>query len=102
MYATIHHGGSGTLHTSLRAGCASMVIPHLGDQFIFDQMAFRAGVGPRGIRISKLEKAGLKKKILDLLHNPVYKTNAEKIAAKMAAEDMEDEVYEFVLGGSSD
>ena len=102
MYATIHHGGSGTLHTSLRAGCASMVIPHLGDQFIFDQMAVRAGVGPRGIRISKLEKVGLKKKIRDLLHNPAYKANAEKIAAQMAQEDMADAAWAFIAGGSSD
>jgi len=52
MYAVIHHGGSGTTHMALKNGCATMIIPHIIDQFIWNNIVFEKGVGPRGIKIS--------------------------------------------------
>ncbi len=54
MYAVVHHGGSGTTHMALMHGCASMTVPHIIDQFVWDKLVAERGAGPRGIRIGKL------------------------------------------------
>ena len=98
MYATIHHGGAGTTHSSLRAGCATMAVPHIADQPIFDKIIKKTGVGPSGLSIHKLNESRLKRKIRDLYTNSEYKRRAEETAARMAAESMADEVYDFIVG----
>ena len=54
VYAVIHHGGSGTTHLVIKYGCATMIIPHLFDQFVWDKIISDLGVGPKGIKISKM------------------------------------------------
>ncbi len=98
VYAVIHHGGSGTTHMGLRHGCATMIIPHIIDQFAWNQVVADLGVGPKGIKIGKITPRNLEPKILDLMGNPGYKKQAERIKDQMAQEDLEGELYEAVVG----
>ena len=66
MYATIHHGGSGTTHMALKYGCASMIIPHIIDQFTWNKIIHEKGLGPLGMKVSKLTTAKLEPKLLEL------------------------------------
>lgn len=86
IYAVIHHGGSGTTHMAVKYGCAAMIIPHVIDQFIWNNIIHEQKLGPRGIKVSKITEHNLEPKILDLVHNVQYKTNAQSMAKKMAEE----------------
>ena len=96
VYAMIHHGGSGTTHMGLKFGCASMIIPHIIDQFVWNRILANLGVGPKGIKINKISSQNLEPLLLDLMNNPNYKTRAEEVAKQMNQEDFDDELYEAI------
>lgn len=97
MYGVIHHGGSGTTHLALKYGCATMIIPHMIDQFVWNKIIFDLGAGPRGIKIGKITTKNLEPKILELISDPSYKKRAEQIADQMEKENFEDELYNTIV-----
>lgn len=98
MYAVIHHGGSGTTHLALKHGCASMIIPHFIDQFVWDDIITDLGLGPKGVRISKLNRQKLEPKILELLGDTSFKENSIKISKQMQKEAFADELCDRITG----
>jgi len=98
VYAVIHHGGSGTTHLALKHGCASMVIPYIIDQYVWNNLVRDLGAGPAGIEISKITGKNLEPGILDLFHNPSYREKAQEIAAGMKKEDFRDKLYRVIVG----
>jgi UDP:flavonoid glycosyltransferase YjiC (YdhE family) len=97
MYAVIHHGGSGTTHLSLLYGCATLIIPHIIDQFVWDKIVSYIGAGPRGIKTNKMSTKNLEPKILALLNRKSFKTKAEHVAKHMQKEDFQEDIYRFIL-----
>jgi len=97
MYAVIHHGGSGTTHMSIKYGCATMIIPHIIDQFAWNDIVSNLGLGPRGIVVSKITKRNLEPKILDLFQNQAYKTKAVQVSREMKGEDFRERLYETII-----
>jgi sterol 3beta-glucosyltransferase len=97
MYAVIHHGGSGTTHLGIKYGCATMIIPHILDQFVWDKMISDLGVGPRGIKISRIANKNLEPKILELLNNRSFKEKSEKVGNQMKKENFKDEIYKAII-----
>ena len=97
IYAVIHHGGSGTTHLAIKYGCASMIIPHVVDQFMWDKIIYDLGVGPRGIKISKITTKNLEPKILELVNNTSFKKKAEQVASQMEKEDFKEELYNSIV-----
>lgn len=97
MYAVVHHGGSGTTHMALRHGCASMIIPHVGDQFAWDTVIQDKGVGPEGVRIEKISIDNLEPKLRDLVNNGSLKSASEQLSRQMKAEDLREEIYRFII-----
>ena len=97
VYAVIHHGGSGTTHMALKYGCASMIIPHIIDQFAWNSILADLRVGPPGVKINKLSTERLEPKMLDLLNNSTYKEKAEEIKALMTKESFRDELLREIL-----
>jgi UDP:flavonoid glycosyltransferase YjiC (YdhE family) len=98
MYAVVHHGGSGTTHLALKYGCASMIVPHIIDQFVWSRLISDLGVGPRGLPIHKLTRQRLRPKLLDLFQNPTYKAEAQQISKRMGKEDLRKRLYKTILG----
>lgn len=98
MHAVVHHGGAGTTHSALRAGCATMAVPHAADQPLWDDLIAASGAGPHGIPVAKLREDVLTDRLRDLFTNPGYRAAAERIAAEMAREDHADELYRFITG----
>jgi len=96
VYGVVHHGGSGTTHLGLRHGCATLIIPHIIDQFVWNKIISHMGLGPGGIRIDKLKRKSFERKILGLMNNASYKRNAEQVAERMREEDFRNEIYEAV------
>ncbi len=97
MYAVIHHGGAGTTHLAVKYGCATMIIPHIIDQFVWDNIIFEMGLGPKGVNLSKLSSKNLEPKILELLNNRSFKEKSTQIGNQMKKEDFKDELYKTII-----
>ncbi|MDR7210984.1 glycosyltransferase [Flavobacterium piscis] len=96
-YGIIHHGGSGTTHSGLKNGCVTMIIPHVFDQYGWNNLIFKAGLGPKGISVNKISEKKLKPQIIDLFENESYKIKAVEISKKMKEENFENELYESIM-----
>lgn len=97
IYGVIHHGGSGTTHLALKYGCATMIIPHIIDQFVWNKIINKRGVGPKGIKIGKITTKNIEPKILELVNNSSFKKKAEKLANQMRKEDFREELYNSIV-----
>lgn len=97
LYGVVHHGGSGTTHLALKYGCATMIIPHIIDQFVWNKIVNRLGAGPKGPGINKFTTSKLEPRILDLINNAGYKKKAGQIAQQMAGEDFKEELINFII-----
>lgn len=97
IYGIIHHGGAGTTHLALLHGCATAIIPHIIDQFIWNKIVYDKGAGPKGIKIGKINSQDLERMILDLLTNTAYKKKAEQISYQMKKEYFKDELYRTIM-----
>ena len=97
IYAVIHHGGSGTTHTALKYGCASMIIPHIIDQFIWNEIVADKKCGPLGIPVARLSKSAIELKLLALWQDSAYRANAEKTGKAMQMEHLEEQLIEELL-----
>jgi len=94
VFAVVHHGGSGTTHSALKYGCASLVIPHFIDRFFWNKTVHKLRAGPKGISIKKLNKDNFEKILLD---NKIYKENAELIASNMDIEKSTEPLMRLIL-----
>ncbi len=97
IYGIIHHGGSGTTHLGLKHGCATMIIPHIIDQHVWNKIVCNLGVGPKGIKIGKITKENLEPKILELVNNTSFKEKAGQVANQMAKENFREEIYKSII-----
>jgi sterol 3beta-glucosyltransferase len=97
IYGVIHHGGSGTTHLALKYSCATMIIPHIIDQFVWNDIVYEKGVGPKGVSIGKITTKNLEPKILELMNNSSFKRKAEQIASQMRKEDFREEIHKAII-----
>ena len=73
-----------------------MIIPHIIDQFLWNDVVHKLGAGPKGQSIGKVNKDRLAKDIKDLWSNPSYKAQAEQIAAQMKTEDFSKQLRQLI------
>lgn len=98
VYGLIHHGGSGTTHLAVKYGCASLIIPHIIDQFLWNRILSAKGLGPKGPGITKISEGRLLPLFRDLWQNPSYKDTARELAAAMKAENFREEILDRIVG----
>lgn len=84
--AAIHHGGAGTTAASLRAGLPTAITPVGVDQFFWGERVAALGVGPRLIPQRALDAGRLVGLIHELIENPVYRSKAREIGARLRSE----------------
>lgn len=97
MYAVAHHGGAGTTHLALKYGCASMIIPHIIDQFVWNKIIASKGAGPKGPKINGLTISKLETCLLALWNNEAYKKRATEISNQMQLENYKERIYKMVI-----
>jgi len=96
-YGIIHHGGSGTTHSSIKYGCVSLILPHIFDQFSWNNLIANTGIGPKGVAINKITEQNLKPLLIDLYENKSYKLKAKEVAGMIIKENFEKELYETII-----
>ena len=83
----VHHGGAGTTQSALFAGCPSVVVAHMSDQFFWGSELERLGVaGPTQMR-KGLSSRGLAKAIALVLACPDMRKRASAIGMAMVKEN---------------
>jgi len=97
MYAVIHHGGAGTTHLEIKYGCAAMIIPHFMDQFLWNDMICGLGIGPKGVKVSRITTKNLEPKVLELLNTKSFKEKSVQIGHQMKQEDFAEELYNTII-----
>ncbi len=84
--AVAHHGGAGTTGRGLSLGRPTLVLPVLGDQFLWGHRMSALGVGPAPLPLGAVTREALAERFAALL-SPAYAERAGRIAAAMAQED---------------
>ncbi|SFL23342.1 UDP:flavonoid glycosyltransferase YjiC, YdhE family [Nitrosomonas aestuarii] len=83
----VHHGGAGTTHTALRAGCPAIVVEHAFDQTFWGNELKRIGVAGKVLHRNSITAEQLAKAIKATLNSQEMKRNAMVIGEKMLAEN---------------
>lgn len=87
MAAVVHHGGSGTTASGLRAGVPTVIVPHNGDQPFWGRRVGELGVGTAPIPRKKLTADNLAVAISEATNNHTMQEEAVKLGEKIRAED---------------
>ncbi len=83
----VHHGGAGTTHTALRAGCPSIVVEHAFDQTFWGKELERLSVAGEVLHRNSISAEKLANAIKSTISSEVMKNNSKKISVKMKSED---------------
>ncbi|MEJ2305725.1 MAG: hypothetical protein P8Y14_29740, partial [Anaerolineales bacterium] len=90
-------GGLITTHLALKYGCATMIIPHIIDQFVWNKIVYDIGAGPEGVKVGKITTKNLEPKILELVNDRSFKKKANQVAGQMEKEDFREEIYTSII-----
>jgi sterol 3beta-glucosyltransferase len=93
----IHHGGSGTTHSTARAGVPSVVLPFAADQFFWAEQLRRKGIAPAAASGPKVTATILSRAIA-AAENAEMREQASAVGATMRKEDGLAKAVELALG----
>jgi UDP:flavonoid glycosyltransferase YjiC (YdhE family) len=94
--AVAHHGGAGTVQTTLLAGRPSVVVAHLADQFFWgDELARLGAAGPKLTR-RELDAGTLAEALRRVLDSPDMQARAAALGAAMAREQGLDQAVRLI------
>lgn len=85
--AAVHHGGSGTVGATLRAGLPSVVVPYFFDQPLWAQRLARLGVAGRPLPRASLTTERLAAALTDVLNDADKRDRARAISRRVKSED---------------
>ena len=83
----VHHGGSGTTQSSLRAGKPSIVVAHAFDQTYWGKRLHRMGVGGKVLQRRTATAERLADGIRMILRSPQISRKAQKLGRSVRAEN---------------
>ena len=76
---------------------ASLVIPHIIDQYVWNKIVFKKGVGLLGIDVSQINLKKLELIILELVNNKSFKEKAEELGQKIRNENFRAEICKSII-----
>ncbi|CAI2175309.1 2900_t:CDS:10 [Funneliformis geosporum] len=93
----VHHGGSGTTHSVVRAGVPSVVVPHFADQPWWASILHKLGVAPNtGIQANAITADKLFSALLEVLSSEEIQVKASKVGSKIKREQKRSPVSKIV------
>jgi sterol 3beta-glucosyltransferase len=82
----VHHGGPGTMAAAVYGGAPAVIIPHIGDQPLWAELARDLGCAPYVIPLQEMTAERLGEAIATTLATPKYYRNVALVAEKIRAE----------------
>jgi UDP:flavonoid glycosyltransferase YjiC (YdhE family) len=100
MACVIHHGGSGTTASALRAGVPQVLVPLILDQYHHAQVLYEQGLTPRPVPMEKITAPQLGNAIRDALALPREKREAvaRRLRASRGADAIVDRIEAAAAG----
>jgi UDP:flavonoid glycosyltransferase YjiC (YdhE family) len=100
MACVIHHGGSGTTASALRAGVPQVLLPLILDQYHHAQVLYEQGLTPRPVPMEKITAPQLGNAIRDALALPREKREAvaRRLRASRGADAIVDRIEAAAAG----
>lgn len=83
----VHHGGAGTTAAALRAGVPQIIVPHLGDQFLWAALARRSGASAATLPRRTLTARGLERAARKALASRSAQQRAAELGQQVRRED---------------
>lgn len=80
----VHHGGAGTVHSALRAGTPSVIVPFIADQPWWGALLARQGLGPNPIPERKVTERAL---VAAIKEATTFKDRVVEASQKMTLEN---------------
>ncbi|MEV4616762.1 glycosyltransferase [Kitasatospora sp. NPDC049258] len=96
MAAVVHHCGAGTTGAGLRAGVPAVPVPAQLDGSFWAARLTELGVGPEPVPLRRLTVGRLAQALRRAVDDPGHRQRAERLAARLAAEDGAADVLRFV------
>lgn len=84
--AVVHHGGSGSTASGLRAGLPTLVVPFGIDQPFWGERVYRRGLGPRPIHRKNFTAERFSDAIVELVENVSMQNRARAFGALLRGE----------------
>ncbi len=85
--AMVHHGGAGTVHTSVGAGVPSLAVPFILEQKVWGDLLHKMGAGGAPVPFWKAKPEQLARRIRELVTSAPLAARAHALAGAVAAED---------------
>jgi UDP:flavonoid glycosyltransferase YjiC (YdhE family) len=94
MACVVHHGGSGTTASALRAGVPQVILPLILDQYHHARVLYERGLAPRPVPMEKITAAQLANAIREALRIPEARrlAVAERLQKSRGADAIVDRV----------
>lgn len=86
MAAVLHHGGSGTTHSAVRAGKPSIIVPFAGDQPFWADRLHRLGIAPPALPAAR-PRAGAFAAAFEFVDQEPVIARAAALGRRMGQED---------------
>jgi sterol 3beta-glucosyltransferase len=77
--AVVHHAGSGTVGTALRAGKSQICCPFRYDQPFWSQRLLRLGVAPAPLPMAQMSAEGFRRRLEAVLADPQFDAAAKRL-----------------------
>lgn len=87
MAAVVHHGGAGTTAAAWRAGVASVIVPHHGDQPFWAAQSHALGVSPAPLPRTRLTADRLARAITEATSDRAMAARAAALGERIRSED---------------
>jgi sterol 3beta-glucosyltransferase len=85
--AVVHHGGAGTTHSALRAGCPSIIVEHAFDQCFWGQEMHKIGVSGGLLHRKRVTASQLAQAIEFTVNSSKLRKNAINTSKRMQSEN---------------
>ena len=95
--AIIHQGGAGTTLTSVMYGVPQLIVPSMADHFLNARQIEACGAG-RSVEYRHLTAEAVSAGVAPLLADPGYRSAAQRVAARSAAQASPSEVVARLVG----
>ncbi len=83
LKAAVHHGSWITTHLAAQAGIPQLVLPQASDQYLWANVVWRNGLGPRGVDMNRMRARKLSAAIEQLTGRAGYESNARALAQRV-------------------
>jgi sterol 3beta-glucosyltransferase len=87
LKAAVHHGSWIATHYAAQAGIPQLVLPQSSDQYLWANVVWKNGLGPRGVDMNRMKATKLSAAIEQLTQSQEYESNAQVLAERVSGID---------------